>query len=194
MFEGAMQPWTILNVQPENQTTPMRTLIIGFGNPDRQDDGVAWHILESLSDRYGGLSIATCAADILIADFSPGSCPALLYQLQLTPELVELFTGFDQIIFIDAQTGETAQGVQVVAIDPVYKSSPLTHHLTPDACMALLRTVYRHSADGILLTIQGSEFGFGSGLSPMTAEYADQAVEILSDILQKNWSTDEGAI
>jgi len=28
-----------------------RTLILGYGNPDRQDDGVAVHILEMLAKR-----------------------------------------------------------------------------------------------------------------------------------------------
>lgn len=194
MFESTLHPWTALDVQPEIQAPPLHTLIVGYGNPDRRDDGVAWHVLEKLSERLDGLSIATCAADLQTAASKPASFPALLYQLQLTPELVELFTRFDQIIFIDAQTGETAEGVQIVTIDPVYKSSPLTHHLTPNACMALLTTVYRHSAGGILLTIQGSDFGFGSGLSPTTAAYAERAVEILSDILRKNCSTDEGAL
>jgi len=28
-----------------------QTLVIGFGNPDRQDDGVAWHVLHALAIR-----------------------------------------------------------------------------------------------------------------------------------------------
>ena len=28
-----------------------KTLIIGYGNVDREDDGVGWHILKNLADR-----------------------------------------------------------------------------------------------------------------------------------------------
>ena len=29
------------------------TLVIGYGNADRQDDGVGWHILKVLAERIG---------------------------------------------------------------------------------------------------------------------------------------------
>ena len=30
-----------------------KCLIVGYGNPDREDDGVAWHILQKLAQHYG---------------------------------------------------------------------------------------------------------------------------------------------
>ena len=30
-----------------------KSLIIGYGNPDREDDGVAWHILRALTVKLG---------------------------------------------------------------------------------------------------------------------------------------------
>ena len=31
----------------------MNTLFIGYGNPDRQDDGVAWHVLTGIANQLG---------------------------------------------------------------------------------------------------------------------------------------------
>ena len=30
-----------------------KILVIGYGNVDREDDGVGWHVLETLSDHFG---------------------------------------------------------------------------------------------------------------------------------------------
>jgi hypothetical protein len=30
-----------------------KTLILGYGNPDREDDGVAWHILKGIANQFG---------------------------------------------------------------------------------------------------------------------------------------------
>lgn len=158
-----------------------RTLIVGYGNIDRQDDGVAWYVLSRLSGLFGGLPIFTSAEEMDSIDHDRH---ALLFQLQLTPELAETFLKFDRIIFIDAQTGESAKGVEAVEVNPVYQPSPLTHHLTPEACMALLKTVYQHSASAILVTIQGHQFGFGANLSASTALSVDYAAQVIENIMQ----------
>jgi hypothetical protein len=30
-----------------------KLLLLGYGNPDREDDGVAWHILRAIADKQG---------------------------------------------------------------------------------------------------------------------------------------------
>ena len=63
----------------------MATLFFGFGNKDRQDDGVAWHVLNGLSVALGNPATAEIAED-----FAQTSEPALVFQLQLMPEQSEL--------------------------------------------------------------------------------------------------------
>jgi hypothetical protein len=61
-------------------------LIIGYGNPDREDDGVAWHILAALSAAW------VCQCPIYI---QKGLNPRenrndFMFRLQLMPELAEV--------------------------------------------------------------------------------------------------------
>jgi Ni,Fe-hydrogenase maturation factor len=52
-----------------------KVLIIGYGNPDREDDGVAWHILQGVAERLGRttLHVETGGLDQL------GQSPDLLF-------------------------------------------------------------------------------------------------------------------
>ena len=83
------------------------TLIIGFGNPDRQDDGVSWHVLTILADHFGIQK--PIPPDL---DFYPaGSNPDLLFMLQLVPELAEQVAGYNRVCFIDAHTGAVSEDI-----------------------------------------------------------------------------------
>ena len=65
----------------------MKTLLLGWGNPDRQDDGAAWHVLEEVA-RRSGLPVPEEDGE----SFGPlGNELDLLFTLQLTPELAETF-------------------------------------------------------------------------------------------------------
>ena len=78
----------------------MNTLFIGYGNPDRQDDGVAWHILAGIANQLG-LETSPSWEDPL-----PSSPEAeFAFYLQLTPELAEDLTSYDRVCFVDAHTG-----------------------------------------------------------------------------------------
>jgi Ni,Fe-hydrogenase maturation factor len=61
----------------------MKTLLIGYGNPDRQDDGVAWHILNGIASNIG-LHPSPSWEDSL-----PSTSEVdLRFELQLTPEML----------------------------------------------------------------------------------------------------------
>lgn len=150
-----------------------KKLIVGIGNADRQDDGVAWHILNRLAERldYPLSSSPEVGYDI------EGRQPELLFVLQLTPELAELFNGFKQICFIDAHTGAVPEEVQAVPVKSEYQASPFTHHMTPAAGLALSQALYGSAPSAILVSVRGYEFGFARTLSPRTDELVEQAVD-----------------
>ena len=105
----------------------MNTLFIGYGNPDRQDDGVAWHILAGIANQLGLVTSPSWE------DPLPSTPEAdLAFYLQLTPEIAEDLTAYDRVCFVDAHTGKIPQNVQMVDITPEYQTSPFTHHLTPE--------------------------------------------------------------
>jgi hydrogenase maturation protease len=151
----------------------IKTIVIGYGNPDRQDDGVAWHVLAEIA-RCAGLSApASPDADFMLLE----SSPALLFVLQLTPELAETLAGFSRVCFIDAHTGRVRQDVHMEPVKPVFQTSPLTHHLTPESLLALTKSLYQAAPDAVLVSVRGYQFGFAQELSPKTDVLAAQAVK-----------------
>ena len=150
----------------------MTTLFIGYGNPDRQDDGVAWHVLKGVADQLG-LETSQTWEDPLPstpeADFA--------FHLQLTPELAEDLTYYDRVCFVDAHTGKIPTNVQVVDVAPEYQTSPFTHHLTPEMLLSMSQELYQKTPEAILVSVRGYEFGFETELSPFTSSLVTEAVE-----------------
>lgn len=158
-----------------------RTLIIGYGNIDRQDDGVAWHVLIELARRfdYPGLFDPGEGSLVEPPDGIPGRVPALLYTLQLTPELAETISGYQRVCFIDAHTGAVPEEIHLAEVGIQFQNSPFTHHLTPQSCLALCAAFYGVAPQAILVSIRGYEFGFTTDLSPRTGSLLPDAVEMI---------------
>ena len=158
-----------------------KRLIIGYGNPDREDDGVAWHILKKLAARFGRGDPNAQVATIADVDLGPleqrDDSPDLMAELQLMPEITETIVHYDKVCFVDAHTGAYAQEVNMELLQAEFQSSPFTHHLTPQTCLMLAHTAFGHAPEGTVLSVRGYQFGFSHALSPMTAALADQAVE-----------------
>jgi hydrogenase maturation protease len=158
-----------------------KRLIIGYGNPDREDDGVAWHILKKLAERFGRGDCNTEVTNITDVDLGPLECrddvPDLMGELQLMPEIAETLVHYDKVCFVDAHTGAYAQDINLAPLQAEFQSSPFTHHLTPQTCLVLTQTAYGRAPQGIVISVRGYQFGFSHVLSPKTAALADQAVE-----------------
>ncbi len=149
------------------------TLIVGYGNPDRQDDGLAWHILAKLARFYNIEGIDPGSDDF----FPVGNNPDLLFTLQLTPELAKTLASYERVCFIDAHTGEIAEDIALQVIMPAYQSSPLTHHMTPQTLLSLVVTLYDRKPEAILISVRGFEFGFARALSEKASQLAQAAFE-----------------
>ena len=149
------------------------SLIIGYGNPDRQDDGVGWRIVERLAERLPGAAVAESAFDLQARENEPD----LLVALQLVPELSETAARYDRVCFVDAHTGAYPDDVNVSAVEARFQSSPLTHHLTPQTLLSLAEVGYGRRPQGLVISVRGRQFGFVQGLSAETSRLADEAVE-----------------
>jgi len=150
----------------------MNTLFIGYGNPDRQDDGVAWHVLTGIANQLG-LETSPSWEDPL------PSIPEteFTFNLQLTPEVAEDLTAYDRVCFVDAHTGKIPTNVQVVDVSPEYQTSPFTHHLTPEMLLSMCSSLYNRIPEAILISVRGYEFGFETELSAFTSSLVTEAVE-----------------
>ena len=158
----------------------MSTLIVGYGNADRQDDGIAWHILCGIAQRLGR-SMPAVPED---GFFPEGEDIDLWYVLQLTPEMSEEFARYQHICFVDAHTGNIEQDIMLQPVDQSPATSAFTHHLTPAACLALTQTIYQRSPEARLLSVRGYEFEFTRDLSHKAAALVSQAVDLLWDWTQ----------
>lgn len=152
-----------------------RTLVIGYGNADRQDDGAGWHILKNMAERLGqAVSEDPGEAVEIHTDLVD-----LLFDLQLYPELAETVSHYERICFVDAHTSEIPEPISWVELEPVYEKSPLTHHMSPKTVLSIAATIYDSHPEAVLLSIRGYRFQFDRELSPETAKLVERASEQL---------------
>ena len=152
-----------------------KTLLLGYGNPDRGDDGVAWHILQTLFLLKG-----LPEADLFCCDFVPlDEQTDVWFNFQLLPEIAEIIQNYQRAIFLDAHTGEIKDNIRLAEVKPVYSNSPFTHHMTPSALLALTESISGSYPESWLLSIRGYQFEFNQQLSSKTKELADQAIQML---------------
>lgn len=159
----------------------MKTLVIGYGNIDRQDDGVAWHFLRALAERLGYRLPEYPEENPVL------STPTLdmHFYLQLMPEMAEWMAEFSRIVFVDAHTGSVPEEIHLEELQPVFQSSPLTHHLTPAACLSLVHALYGQQPRAVLISMRGYAFGFERSLSPETEKLLPKALRALQNWLNQ---------
>jgi hydrogenase maturation protease len=149
------------------------TLILGYGNVDRQDDGVAWHVLAALAKRLGRKTPASYEDDFELT----GAPPDLVFALQLTPEFAETIAAYPRVCFVDAHTGSVPNDLNMIEVKGEFQRSPFTHHMTPATCLAMAQALYGGNPEALLVSIRGYEFGFTRSLSPHTSLLAEQAAD-----------------
>lgn len=161
-----------------------KTLLIGYGNPDRQDDGVAWHILVAVARKINYPLPPMWEEGFLPSPDQPEI--ELRFVLQLTPEMSEDLAHFNRVCFIDAHTGRVPEEVHFEKIAPEMQSSPFTHHLTPSMLVFLTKSLFSHQVDAALVSVRGYEFGFSHELSLPTRKLVPFAVETINSWLNKS--------
>ena len=158
-----------------------KTIILGFGNPDRGDDGVGWHVLAGVARQFGQTlsfdALDTCA-------FKLSEQTYLWFNLQLIPEVAEELTSYQNAIFIDAHTAEIKEQIKISPIEPEFQNSPFTHHLTAASCLFLTNSLYGKYPESILISIRGYDFGFSRTLSKKTGKLAEKAIDLIMERLK----------
>ena len=151
-----------------------KALIIGYGNPDREDDGVAWHILHALTIKLG-LPSPESYED----EFPESGSIDFAFYLQLTPEMAEEINAYEYVCFVDAHTGNIPEAVRLISVESEFQRSPFTHHLTPQSLVSMCETLYGRKPDATLLSVLGHRFLFTRQLSEETAALVPRAVDLI---------------
>lgn len=150
-----------------------RTLVIGFGNVYRRDDGAGYVALNAVRARLGRPPLGT--EDDGFDDLGHPIDTVLLHQL--VPELAEDIVPYDLVIFVDAHVGQVPELVYEEELEVCYKSATVSHTLHPCSVLALTQELHGRCPRGVLLSIRGYDFEFGEGLSEATAALIPEAVD-----------------
>lgn len=141
----------------------MNTLVIGYGNDLRSDDGAG----RVVADRIGALDL-------------PGVTTRSLSQL--TPELSLDIAGVSRVVFVDAsiEVAETTLA-PVVAVDA--EKPGWSHYTTPETLLAMSGTVGPIPQSAHTVSIPVADLGIGMELSPISAAGVEKAVELITSLL-----------
>jgi hydrogenase maturation protease len=150
--------------------------MLGYGNPDREDDGVAWHILRALT-----IKLDVVPPESYEDEFPQSDIIDFGFYLQLTPEMAEEVSEYQYVCFIDAHTGNIPEPVRLIPAESHFQNSPFTHHLTPQSLLSMCETIYGKKPEAVLLSVLGHHFLFSRQLSEETTQLVAQAVEMIWD-------------
>jgi hydrogenase maturation protease len=150
-----------------------RTLVIGYGNIDRADDGVAHVIINALRRRLGQAELRddeTGLDDL-------GRMIDSVFLLQLTPELIDVMDRYERLVFVDAHVYEHVETVHCCPVIAEDASLTFTHHMSPAMLLALMAAIVDHHPAGYLVSVRGYDFDFHRGLSEKTECHVETAVD-----------------
>jgi Ni,Fe-hydrogenase maturation factor len=95
----------------------------------------------------------------------------------------ELICSFDEVLFVDAAIPQSPQLITRTVVQPCFRSHAVAHYLTPGDLLELAQTLFGRAPRGILFSIRGSDFNFGTTLSSATERAAYEVVREIGDLL-----------
>ena len=157
-----------------------KNLIIGYGNPDRGDDGIAWHVLTVLCTQFGANAELLLDGDV----FSMNASTDCWFGFQLVPEMSDFIGNYHKLIFLDAHTKIKSEIVSVTQLKPEVNASPLSHHLTPSGLLGITQSIGISPPKSILISIGGFDFGFKRSLSQRAEIGCAEAIKIIRQMIE----------
>lgn len=143
------------------------TLLIGYGNPGRGDDGLGPDFAERIAAR--GL---------------PGVEVVVAYQLMVEHAL--MIAGARRVVFADAWLGGVPP-FRFERLAPADGGDVTSHALSPDVALGLASTLFHAAPEAHVMAIAGTEFHrVHEGLSEGAAANLDQAEAYFLDWLAAN--------
>lgn len=144
----------------------MKTLIIGYGNDLRSDDGAG----RVVADRVERLGLP----DVTVRSLS-----------QLVPELALEIAMVDLVVFVDASIEAGEPTVALVAPQAI-DASPTTHYADPSTLLGMTASVGPVPGKAFVVSIPVTNLDLGFELSAPTARAVELAVELIDDLIRSN--------
>lgn len=144
----------------------MKTLVIGYGNTLRGDDGVGYWLAERL------------------AEWGSGAVRALPCQ-QLTLELAAELVSRDRVIFADASLPQNpVKPLRLERLKGRLNSTGiLSHYSQPGQLLTLSQQLYGFQPIAYTLTLPAQQVDYGEQLSPWARAGLLQAEKLLRQLL-----------
>ena len=145
----------------------LSSLVIGYGNPLRSDDGVGWQVAGRLAvdPRLAGVEV--------------------LQRHQLTPELALDVSRADLVVLVDARSGPLPGTVAVERVDPAPESATTwSHHLGPASLMALAKELYGRSGDVQVVSVGVGSLDVGEQLSPAVTDALERVIDTVVGLVR----------
>jgi hydrogenase maturation protease len=158
-----------------------RQWVIGIGNPDRGDDGVARHVIDRLRADLGCKPLDE--SETGLGDSGPET--ALIFVRQLVPELVMEVDGGGRMIFVDAHVPAEPRAIVCRRIRPEARlSSRLSHSLPPEGFLWLRTAFAGRAPESFLVSLRGERFDLARRLSPAAAALVDPAADLVLSLIR----------
>ena len=143
----------------------MKTLVIGYGNTLRGDDGTGFRIAEAV-EAWGLPEIKSLPCH------------------QLTPELAAEIAETDRVIFVDATLPQNPHSPIILErIFPEQSPAMPTHHSSPASLLALTQRLYGKQPLAYAMLLPSWEMGYGEDLSRIAQMGLRQGLQLLKKIL-----------
>ena len=144
-------------------------VVIGVGNEFRRDDGLGPAVVAGLR----ALPLPA-AVTLAVSDGEPS-------------RMLDLWTGADLAVVVDAvHTGDDHGGhVYELTVDRLAPSSTVdtSHRVDLGTTVELARALGRMPARLVVLAVDGTDFGFGTGMTPPVAAAVEPVVRRVCDVL-----------
>jgi hydrogenase maturation protease len=141
-------------------------LIIGYGNPLRTDDAIGQRMAQIMAQRIDDDRLRMITA------------------YQLTPELMEPISQARFVVFIDARVGSIPGEVLWENVEPETGGGAFTHHVSPGTLLGAAQDLYGAAPTGILISIVGADFEYGSELSAAFNKMLPDLAERVESIIK----------
>ena len=147
----------------------MKTLILGYGNTLRKDDGLGIYAAQVLSSLSLPADVEICTTQ------------------QLSPELAPRLAQVNLAVFIDAALTSGGEKAGIIKTRPllprVSQPGSITHHFDPETLLAMAETLYGHAPRAAIFSVTAASFDLEEGLSPEVAAAVPALIENIKTFL-----------
>ena len=141
-------------------SAPEGTLVIGYGNTLRGDDGAGPRVAEAVSA-------------------SEGPFLSVIAAHQLTPEMAYDVASAECVIFVDASADTEQTAVLVRSVEADGLPFQGAHSSSPEGLLTMARDAFERTPTAWLVTIPARNFEIGKEFSEVTQRALDQAIQVV---------------